>query len=227
MVNLYNQVTPDGLSNCTSTSIFAVDQDHPLRAQAETFIAEGFFNAHRATINNFMPQLFTLVSDSLKGETIKACLGVRPATETLFVEQYLDLPIDQTCPELAIERRYIAEIGNLVSNNRHATLVLFITAAISLHRAGYREMVFCATRKVATILKQVGAALYPIIEADGRRLGSSLGEWGRYYDEQPVVMRLNLASVVDLIEESPLLQKQYFPYRKNVAQLTSTFKVVG
>ena len=180
-----------------------IGTDHPLRKAAEAFIAEGFETSYGACIYHYMPHLVALKTDG-----IKACLGVRPAAaEPLFIERYLDQPIEQAIPGLGIAREYIVEIGNLVSHNRHATLLLFMMTAVSLHRAGFRELVFCATHKVAGILKQTGAPLQAIVEADGRRLGASLPEWGRYYDTHPVVMHLNLSAIVSVIERSPLLRR--------------------
>ncbi len=193
-----------------------IHPQHPARAGAEHFVAAGFERFHDATVKHYMPGLFVLAD-----EGISACLGVRPASERLFLEQYLDVPVEEALGGPQVKRSQIAEIGNLVSNSRHATVQLFIAVATVLHRVGYQQMVFCATRRVATILKLIGAPLKPVVEADGRRLGDSLPEWGRYYDHQPTVMHLNLADVVSLVQASPLLSRYQRQHHDSIETLSS------
>lgn len=195
-----------------------LDLIHPLhsaRVTAEQYVAKGFDRYHEASVTHFMPSLFTITE-----EEITACLGVRPATGPLFLEQYIDGPVEQALGELQIERKHIAEIGNLVSDSRHATLQLFISVATVLHNAGYQQMVFCATRRVAAILKLIGAPLKTVVEADGHRLGESLPEWGRYYDHQPTVMHLNIADVIHIVAQSPLLSRYQEQHQDTIAELS-------
>ncbi|MGB5325559.1 MAG: thermostable hemolysin [Pseudomonadales bacterium] len=196
-------------------NIQAVDLGHPERDETQAFIIEGFATIHNASVHQFMPNLI-----SLRDKKIRAVIGVRSAKEPLFIERYLDLPIEQH-GRLNIPRQQIAEVGNLVSSSRHFTLLLFMVTATSLDQAGFKEMVFCATGRVADILRCAGASPQPIAEADGERLGASLAEWGRYYDQQPVVMHLNLASVVALIQSSPLLKPMCERFRASTNEIVS------
>lgn len=189
------------------------------RAEAENFVRQRFLKIHNADITNFMPYLVTLTKSDLQ-----ACVGIRPATERLFVEQYLDMPVESAHPALNIPREQIAEIGNLVSRNPHATLQLFVIIAKALHNAGIKELVFCATKQVAKILKRAGADLYPIVEADGTRMGDSLSEWGTYYDTNPTIMRLNVNSINELINNSAILTKIS---EKNVYEIANIAQEFG
>lgn len=202
--------------------VTAIDPDHPDRRQVETFISDGFASNHGSMIRSFMPCLLTL-GDS----RIRASLGVRPATQSLFLEQYLDHPIECMAPELALPREQIAEIGNLASQSRNYTLRLLMVTIIVLHRSGFRKVVFCATRKVASILRCSGVTPTPIIKADGHRLGTTLSEWGRYYELQPTLMYLDVISVVEMIESSSLLMQQYLAVDPDIDFIVSIIKKVS
>ncbi len=199
-----------------AANIAMLEQGNSGRKQAEAFVSNGFAVNHDAIIRNFMPYLVALGAPD-----IEAVIGIRPATEQLFLEQYLDHPIETLMEDASLQRAQIAEVGNLVSDNRHFTLTAFMIVTAALHRAGFKQMVFCATAQVAAILRRVGADLCPIVEADGRRIGDSLAEWGRYYDHAPTIMRLDLAPAAALIESSPLLRRYCQPYQAeidNIAQ---------
>lgn len=182
------------------------------RSMVEAYIAAKFQDCYGASIQHFLPRLIAAQQDG-----IKAALGVRSACETLFLEQYLDAPIEAMLEDPAIPRNRIAEIGNLVSCSRHHTLTLFMSTACMLYEAGFSELVFCATRSVAAIIRQTGAAPSQIVRADGSRLGVSLPQWGRYYDTEPVVMHLKLGAVVALINDAPLLRRYCAPHRAAIA----------
>jgi len=199
MAVLLTQNNPDRVKFAAQVQVFQLNDVN--RVHAESFVQQRFSKVHNACIREFMPSLVTV-----NHPNISACVGIRVATENLFIEHYLDMPIEQAHPALNIPREHIVEVGNLVSTSRHATLLLFLVIASALYEAGFREMVFCATAQVATILKTAGADLYPIVEADGSRMGDSLSEWGNYYDCNPIIMRLSIVSIQELIQSSELLQ---------------------
>ncbi|QTH73371.1 thermostable hemolysin [Pseudoalteromonas xiamenensis] len=83
------------------------------RAYLETQIQQGFAAAFDADIHDFYPLLSQLSNG--RGECV---LGLRFAEEaTLFLESYLDKPIERYLPEFA-SRSEIAELGNLYSTHR-------------------------------------------------------------------------------------------------------------
>jgi hypothetical protein len=193
--------------------------DDVKRSSAEAFIKQHFHRVHSAEIVSFMPYLV-----SIGRADIQACIGLRPATESLFIEHYLDLPLHQAHPALAIDRRRVIEVGNLVSQNRHSLLQLLVVISQALARASYLEMVFCATRQVADILIKIGADPHPIVDADPDRVGKTLGIWGSYYQNDPVVMRLNIASLVALIGDSPMLSKWADDYEAEINSLMESIE---
>ncbi|MGH8331372.1 MAG: thermostable hemolysin, partial [Pseudomonas sp.] len=86
--------------------------DEPLRPVFEAFIQQRFRKAHGADIRQFMPELFGM--NDASGE-LCAVAGVRLASrEPLFLERYLDEPIDpliSAAADCAVDRRGIVEVG--------------------------------------------------------------------------------------------------------------------
>ncbi|HQT27273.1 MAG TPA: thermostable hemolysin, partial [Burkholderiales bacterium] len=84
------------------------------RKEIERFIFDSFSQSHGAHVHHFMPQLLTLRGGD--GKLFAAC-GLRIAgSERLFLEAYLDEPIDEVISRKTgkrVGRADIVEIGNL------------------------------------------------------------------------------------------------------------------
>ena len=110
--------------SCAGIDRYLVDHKHPQRDRVEGFIAQRFLDVHGARISSFMPNLLVLFV--VEGNPA-AALGVRDAGyEPLFLEYYLDLPVEVVLAKnadlcLPPSRDCIAEIGNLASVDRRAS----------------------------------------------------------------------------------------------------------
>lgn len=97
----------------------------PRRAEAENFIREVFSRRYGAQITAFAPRLLLLEQD---GRVI-AATGWRAAGDTaLFLERYLDLPIENAMAALAdqpVARDRIVEVGNLAAEKTAAPSMSF------------------------------------------------------------------------------------------------------
>lgn len=169
---------------------FAVySTEHAERTELETFVRAGFARAYGARITSFMPLLFGLRDASGK---LLAAAGCRPASEQpLFLEQYLDAPIEhvvQTHLATGLSRSDIAEVGNLVGETAGATRVLIGAMGRWLGGAGYRVVVCNVTNTVANAFRKHGIPLTPLAAANKARLGAAAADWGRYYDQPCTVM---------------------------------------
>ena len=188
------------LQQCSGDFILA-NQDGVKREQLQRFIQSGFARQYNANVREFMPQLIAVEAFGLK-----AVLGLRSAREPLFIEQYLDQPIEKYFTEHApLSRTEILEVGNLVSHNRLHTTRLFMLTAISAIDSGFRFLVFSATGNVAKLLSGYGVPLTLLKIADGKKLGDKQRNWGSYYQTDPQVMALNLADVIQLCAKKPLM----------------------
>ena len=183
----------------------------------EQFIKEGFDRAYNAQVSEFSPDLI-YVEDS----RIRAALGIRSARASLFLEKYLDLPIEHYVSSSSIvPRSRIAEIGNLCSSNRRYTLALFIAAAAILEQRNYTHAVFCATQQVATIIESSGVELCRIAPASGNRLGAKLAEWGSYYETEPTIVSISLADVSRAIAQANIVSQTVKPEDVALPRLAS------
>src|SRR3569832_1146381 len=82
------------------------------RATVEAFISQCFAESFGSRIEAFMPRLFSVRNEA--GELCGA-FGLRSASRNLFLEQYLDAPIEKVIAAHAgkrIERHVIVEVGH-------------------------------------------------------------------------------------------------------------------
>ncbi|MGZ8273186.1 MAG: thermostable hemolysin [Burkholderiaceae bacterium] len=162
---------------------------HPERSACEDFIADRFQRAHGARIGHFSPYLLG-VRDALG--RWRAASGYTPADgRRLFLEQYLDGPIEETLAQhrgRTIERDGIVEVGNLAASSMGMARVLIPLLARHLERLGYEWVVFTATRELRNTFARLGLHPIALAPANPSRLVAHNVDWGRYYDNDPVVM---------------------------------------
>lgn len=173
----------------TPFALQQVPQGTPFRDELEKFIAAAFRDQHGAQIGSFMPDLLGM--RNVSGE-LRAVAGYRTAQqEQLFLEQYLDQPVESVLSaKLArpVERGQIIEIGNLASNGcRQARHLVSLLPRYLLDR-GYSWVVFTATGLVRNVLESVGAELIELAVADHSRITIGNDVWGAYYRNDPRVM---------------------------------------
>jgi hypothetical protein len=159
------------------------------RAELENFVGKAFRDKHGADVHSFMPELLGLHNPVGR---LQGVVGIRAAAaEPLFLEQYLDGPVEQVLSAHLSEpvaRRQIVEIGNLASAGcRQARYLVSMLPSFLLER-GHTWVVFTATSLVRGILESVGGALVELATADPARLAPGADQWGAYYRTDPRVM---------------------------------------
>lgn len=98
------------------------------RAEVEKFITDIYAQAYDASIAVHYPILMSVRNAQGK---ILAATGFRSAAcEKLFLENYLDAPIEALA---GVPREKIVEVGNLASNGGGASLFLFAAISAYLH----------------------------------------------------------------------------------------------
>jgi len=153
------------------------------------FVKSEFLKHHNAHINEFMPNLVSIIN---KAKQVRAVVGYRSAdSDELFLEQYLDQPLDKYISEHCgseVLRDQIVEVGNLTcAANGYARLAI-IRLTEMLHASGFRWVGFTATQGLYNSFLRLGLTPHAIAPADIMRLRSSNNEWGTYYDNNPQVM---------------------------------------
>jgi hypothetical protein len=160
----------------------------PRRREAEDFIRARFAEHYNATVPGFAPNLMLLEND----ERVVAATGWRCAgSEALYLESYLDAPIEQLMARLAgqpVRRDRIVEVGNLAADRPGASIDVVLALSRHLDSLGYEWVVFTATRELIGIFSRLGLPLLALAAADPARLGAQAGAWGSYYETAPVVV---------------------------------------
>ena len=190
--------------------VLRCDTDCPQREDLERFTRRIFRNQHGVTNVSFLPSLLGLKDNS---GNVLATVGYGSCTdEPTFLEQYLDVPIEEHIALLggtAIQRSEIVEIGNLAAENSFWASLLFSHLAVDLSQAGYRWAVFTATRQVRRIFTAMGVGLTELASADPARLGDAAQDWGSYYQNVPRVVAGNIHSAMPKLVSSVIDRPGY------------------
>ena len=153
-----------------------------------------------------MPWLLGL---SCQGQ-LEGVAGLRPAANTeLFVEQYLDTPLETQLTEatgVTVDRSTVIEIGNLAGHHAGVTRVLFPLLTELTCQHGYQWVVCNATRTVQNALRRLGIPLLKLCDADPARLGTARLAWGSYYATASAVIAISpTAARAALLDRHPEL----------------------
>ena len=160
------------------------------RVLLERFIAERFADAYGAELRRFMPRLFgTYDADG----QLHAAFGMRSAAEErLFLECYLDEPVEQMVSRQAGEpvlRQHIAEVGNLAGATPGALRELIPLLTRLLNRQSFHWVVFTGPARLCNGFSRLGLPLRVMAPAPIERLPQAeRTHWGSYYRHSPSVM---------------------------------------
>lgn len=169
-----------------------VSKKSACRQEVEAFIHAVFKITYGANVTEFMPTLVALRDEN---GVLMAAFGMRSAAkEKLFLEQYLDIPIEQLLTEQLgkpITRNEITCIGNLaVSNPRNAGVLIAHVIQHSLD-IGIEWCVATAHHSLQNGLVKGGRDVYPLHLADKAHLPlEEQAVWGTYYDQMPQVVAI-------------------------------------
>jgi hypothetical protein len=161
----------------------------PGRASIEAFIAQAFMRTYGARISHFCDVLV-----GCRGEdgTWHAAVGYSLAQAgPLFLEHYLDMPVD-----LAIGRRLgstvardrIVEVGNLAAVHPGAARALIVSTTGLLYGLGLHLVAFTATASLLNSFGRLRLRPHQLAPADPARLPGAGRQWGSYYATAPNVM---------------------------------------
>jgi Thermostable hemolysin len=165
------------------------------REQLEAFVAYRFADVHGARVRSFMPALLGMHDGQ---GALRCALGYRDAeTASLYLEQYLDIPVERAIANALIatgqhapriDRTSVVEVGNLAGRGCRAALHMVARLPGYLIARGYQWVTFTATSRVRTVLESFNAPLLDLGPADPARLCGDAGDWGGYYHCEPRVM---------------------------------------
>lgn len=194
------------------------------RDELEHFIAAKYRQIHSAELNEYLPLLLG-VHD--RGRPVCAA-GFRPGLyRPMFLEQYLDAPIEQQVATLSrqpVDRCSLVEIGNLaVACEGYGPFIMTVMTA-SLAEAGYEWMVFTVTAQVERLIRRLGFKPYYLAGADADRLEGDKSHWGSYYENNPRVMVGNIKTAMDIIADNTFLSAMVTRQRDCIVQMACSLQ---
>lgn len=161
----------------------------PERLKVETFIQDIYRKSYGADIHVTYPTLMSIRNDD---GHILAAVGFRRASdEPLFLEQYTQEKIETVMSRATgrpIQRSEIAEIGNLASEGRGASIFLFAAIASHLLNLGIPYATVTGTDQLHRRFRTMGLNPHVICDASIEKLQAEQKSWGTYYDTQPRVL---------------------------------------
>jgi hypothetical protein len=162
------------------------------REPLEHFIHRVFQQTFGAELRAFYPNLTAFLS----GGQIRGVVGYRNGmAQPLFSEQYLDAPVEQlmaTHLEQMVERRHVAEVGNLALAGPGEARWVIAAMTVFLHAAGYRWVLFTAIKPLFNAFQRLGLKPIQIAVPDPKRLPDGGNLWGSYYQAGPLVYAGNI-----------------------------------
>lgn len=165
-----------------------IEPDSDLRAQIEEKIRRGYGRHFGACITNFMPSFACYEHEN----GTKGVIGFRRAAdERLFLENYLTRPIEATIHEAArrpVPREAIVEVGQFVVDEPGIVADLFRDLVPFLIGRGFQWVCFTGTHKIRAILRRIGFHGMPVGCGVATAAPAGGGDWGSYYENEPVVI---------------------------------------
>lgn len=221
-VDNHSCLVREGDTSNTEVDLFT--QECAERRALESYISSKYLQVHDAHINECLP---ILVGIRDQAERLGA-FGLRPGHyRPMFLEQYLDTPIEQQVASISkhpIDRCSLIEIGNLAITRKGYGPLAMVVLAMSLAEAGYEWMVFTVTEQVEKLMKRLGFEPHYLASADPSRLQGEPSIWGRYYNNNPRVMVGNIGAALDTITQSSRLSALANEQRENITGIASSLR---
>jgi hypothetical protein len=163
------------------------------RTEVEAFISQRFAASFGSRVEAFMPRLFSL--RNREGD-ICGAFGLRSANQKLFLEQYLDTPVNRTiaaCTGRQVERRSIVEVGHFSGRFPGVVRAMIGLLTERLHHEGFAWVVFTGTANLRNAFTRMGLSPIDIQAATVDRLpAEERAAWGQYYEHAPRVLIGNI-----------------------------------
>eukprot|EP00163_Fabomonas_tropica_P023282 TRINITY_DN4057_c0_g1_i1.p2 TRINITY_DN4057_c0_g1~~TRINITY_DN4057_c0_g1_i1.p2 ORF type:complete len:240 (-),score=32.37 TRINITY_DN4057_c0_g1_i1:333-1052(-) len=189
---------------CAGRWLSEVRPESDVAGRVADFIRRRFRLAYGAEPVLRIPRLLALTTAQ---GALLAAVGVRnAAAEHLFLEDYLDNPVESYLPGAVLKRSDIVEIAHLAGVEAGVSRYLFAGLAVWLHNAGCQWVVCTGTDQLRNSFRRVGIDTHVIASAEPARLPDGGAGWGSYYEHHPVVMAMNVAQSMTALSGAGLLR---------------------
>ncbi len=166
--------------------------------KAQALVASQYKRHFGSLHHHTLPNSFNMYS----GSQLVGCAGFAGAADApLFLEQYLDLPVElAVSPEPNLSRAQIVEIGGLAVRHKRYVLPLMMQLAPELLHRQFSMAVCTVTGPVRGCLDKLGIEATVLGAADPAKLCSP-GDWGSYYELDPQVLAGSIQTGVAAIAQ--------------------------
>ncbi len=170
-----------------------------LRSVVELEIQRLYWRRYGAVLESFAPMM---VAELTQAGTVECVAGLRFGHEPLFLECYLDRPIEQVlehhlCSE--IERSRIVEVCHLAGAGSGRSL--FVRKLIAMLEATEVELaIFTATKPLRHLLRRSGLTLVELGAATIDRVPRP-ETWGSYFEHDPRIMAVVARTTLGLLKQ--------------------------
>ncbi|RPH45413.1 MAG: hypothetical protein EHM87_06480 [Burkholderiales bacterium] len=170
---------------------------HPLgdpdRAAVERFVDRVYAERYGASVPSWAPELVSVVA----GGEIVAAAGWRPAHGPLYLERYLDAPIERLIVDRlgrpGPPRGRIVEVGHLSAIQAGQGVRLMARLGAYLASLGYGWVASTATPGVRATFERMGVEVLELGHATAQAAGPHASAWGNYYQRGATVVAGELA----------------------------------
>jgi len=184
------------------SALCLVETDDDARAGIEAFIARVYARRYGARVTQFAPCLAGL-RDQLSGQWLAAA-GFRRADEApLFLERYLDAPVEVVLgrhQDQPVSRHEVVEVGHLAAERAGAGRLLIPLLGQHLAEGPSRWVVSTLTQELRHLFVRMGVTPLALGSADPAAVGEGLADWGSYYEHGPVVLAGRLDAALRLMQ---------------------------
>lgn len=191
---------PDG-----SVHLQTCGPQDPERAEVESYIRDVYRDRYGAEVRHFAPRLVALRDGA--GEIVAAAGYRAAAAGPLFLERYLDAPVESLLASPPPPRSHVVEVGHLAATRAGEGRRLILLLGPHLAAQGYRWVVSTLTQELRQLFVRLGIAPMTLGVADPGALGDEAAQWGCYYDHRPVVLAGPLHQALQLFEQRGLLAR--------------------
>lgn len=157
-------------------------------AEIKQFIADTFAMHYGAQVESFCSTLLGV--RDYTGELVAAAGYTLAEDSTLFLEQYLNEPLEETLEKtlgFKPSRFDLVEVGNLAAKQPGAARLLIRLLTQHLHQLGRKYVVFTATSSLINSFSRLGLKPIKLVSAQADRVRNPQ-LWGSYYDQKPYVV---------------------------------------
>lgn len=191
------------LLRCAGRWFNEIELNTPMADSVTSFIQRRFLQAYGAEPKLRIPSLLALTT--AQGSLI-AATGVRNASrERLFLEDYLSAPVENLLPVSGVGRNGIAEIAHMAGVEAGVSRYLFTCLSVWLSAEGYEWVVCTSTVQLSNGFHRLGIPTHVIDRADPARLPDGGNDWGRYYEQRPMVIAIRIQDAIDALRKKGIL----------------------